>query len=349
MRIPSSFVFVIPIFAVVSLFAAGPDGPAQIKLEEVLSIGGPDADLLFQWTGVSVDRDDQIFVVDTLDYSLKKFDPRGRLLGKVGRKGQGPGEFEKAVGVSVVGDSVYAWDLSVRAVQVFDRNLVYRKSLPLPGLVDGLGPAPDGALAVGILGPDGSPKIIVIDAEGNIVREIAYQEKEDRFFGDSVRFVVGPSREIYIGYLFRDLVEKRDSSGARIWAKNPWGAKSVSLREIRGFKIPTESCVLSVARDSRGRIYVLGGKKAPHPARDVVVYDSDGTPAGGFLLPEASHSLYFDHRDFLYVAADGGVTLKKYRLIIKAPSRNSADRSPLRNSQWSARDRSHGCQFVELP
>jgi len=317
MHISNSLVFPMLAFAAVSLFAAGPDGPAQIKLEEVLSIGGPDADLLFQWTGVSVDRDDQIFVVDTLDYSLKKFDPRGRFLGKVGRKGQGPGEFEKAVGLSVVGDSVYAWDLSVRAVQVFDRNLIYRKSLPLPGLVDGLGPTPDGALAVGILGPDGFPKIIVIDTEGKIVREISYQGKAERLFGDSVRFVFGPSREIYLGYLFRDLVEKRDLSGARIWAKNPWGTKSVELREIRGFKIPTESCILSVGRDSRGRIYVLGGKKAPHPAREVVIYDADGGLAGGFLLPDPSHSLYFDHRDFLYVAADGGVTLKKYRLIVK--------------------------------
>ena len=316
MPIQNKFISFVLVFGAVLSAIAGTGVSLQVRLEEVLAIGGPDADLLFQWTGVSVDRDDQIFVIDTLDYSLKKFDPHGRLLGKVGRRGQGPGEFEKAVGVAVVGDSVYAWDLSVRAVQVFDRNLVYRKSVPLPGLVDGLGCAPDGNLGVGILGPEGFPKIIVIDSEGKIVQEIVSREKEDRLFGDSVRFVFGPAGETYSGFLFRDLVEKRDPSGVRIWAKNPWGTKSVQLREIRGFKVPTESCVLSVARDSRGRIYVLGGKKAPHPARDVLIYNSDGVPAGGFLLPDASHSLYFDHRDFLYVAADGGVTLKKYRLVI---------------------------------
>jgi hypothetical protein len=312
----NKFISFVLVFGAILSTVAGTGGSLQVRLEEVLAIGGPDADLLFQWTGVSVDRDDQIFVIDTLDYSLKKFDPYGRLLGKVGRRGQGPGEFEKAVGVSVVGDSVYAWDLSVRAVQVFDRNLVYRKSVLLPGLVDGLGGAPDGNLGVGILGPEGSPKIIVIDSEGKIVREIVSREKEDRLFGDSVRFVFGPAGETYAGFLFRDLVEKRDPSGVRIWAKIPWGSKSVPVREIRGFKVPTESCVLSVARDSRGLIYVLGGKKAPHPARDVVIYDSDGATAGGFLLPDASHTLYFDHRDFLYVAADGGVTLKKYRLVV---------------------------------
>ena len=35
----------------------------------------------------------EIYVLDSLDYALKKFDARGRLMEKGRRQGQGPGEF----------------------------------------------------------------------------------------------------------------------------------------------------------------------------------------------------------------------------------------------------------------
>ena len=56
---------------------------------------------------------------------------------------------------------------------------------------------------------------------------------------------------------------------------------------------------------------------AGRPGRDVFVLGPEGAVLGSFVLPEPSHSVYFDHRDFLYVSADGGVTMKKYRVTFK--------------------------------
>jgi len=300
--------------AMIGTSAAG-IAQGRIRLQPVLTIGGPDADLIFLWTGIAVDVNDDIYLVDTLDYAVKKFDPRGRLLKKTGRKGQGPGEFTQAVGLAVAGGFVYVWDLNVKALQVFSRDLVFQKSLPLPGTVDGLSRRPDGTLAAAIRTSAGAEKFIILTADGRITREFGLTDSRSLILTESVGLASGPSGDIFFGYLFRDLVEKRNDRGERLWARSLWGGKTPAAVETHGFKIPTETCILSVACDSRGRLYALGGKKAKYQAREVAVFEADGSAAAGFVLPEPSHTIYVDHHDDLYVAADGGVTLKKYRLV----------------------------------
>jgi len=65
----------------------------NIQLEPFLTLGSMEDDLLFQWIGVTVDLLGNIYVTDSLDYSLKKFSSDGNLLKKRGGRGQGPGEF----------------------------------------------------------------------------------------------------------------------------------------------------------------------------------------------------------------------------------------------------------------
>ena len=62
----------------------------SIALEEVLSLGTLDDGALVQWTGIAASASGEIYVLDALDYALKKFDAAGRLLKKTGRQGPGP-------------------------------------------------------------------------------------------------------------------------------------------------------------------------------------------------------------------------------------------------------------------
>ena len=301
-----------------AIFAArGDSPPARVRLEELLSIGGPENDALFLWTGVSVDREENVFFSDALDCSIKKFSPDGILLKKAGRKGQGPGEFEKPVGVSVIGDRVYAWDLYARALQAFDLNLVYRETLPMPGTVDGLAGLPGGRIAACVRPSYTSAKVVIFLPDGTPVREFVLSELKDPTVFGTVCFAVDPSGESYFSYLFRDLVEKRNAAGERVWAREVLGAGPGVLNDVQGLKVPSETCLLSLARDGQGRVFALGGTKAVHQGRDVFVFRSDGSALASFILPEPSHSLYFDHRDCLYVSADGGVTMKKYRVMFE--------------------------------
>ncbi|MBM3311661.1 MAG: hypothetical protein FJY80_09150 [Candidatus Aminicenantes bacterium] len=286
-----------------------------VRLEEVLAIGGPDSETLIQWTGVATDGDGAIYVLDAMDFALKKFDARGRLLGRTGRQGQGPGEFSTPRWLAVAGERVYAIDQSVFGVLVFGRNLAYQKTLPLPSMPDGVEVWPDRGLAVVVNSYDSPGKILFFDPDGQPAAELRYMEKVEGLLLDKVTFVLAPDGGIYIGYLFQDKVERWTLSGGRSWSRNLFGGKKSETTTVQGFSLPRDTFVFDIALDSRGRVYVLGGKRAKNHGRDVAILDASGALVGALTLPEPSHCLHFDNRDFLYVRADQGVTLKKYRLV----------------------------------
>ena len=48
---------------------------------------------LFRGQGLATDNNGNIYIVSRGDHEIQRFDIAGRLLGKIGREGQGPGEF----------------------------------------------------------------------------------------------------------------------------------------------------------------------------------------------------------------------------------------------------------------
>ena len=57
--------------------------------------------------GVAVDKYDNIYVSDSGNSCVFKFNKNGELLERVGKKGSGPGEFYYPQGVTVAGDRVF--------------------------------------------------------------------------------------------------------------------------------------------------------------------------------------------------------------------------------------------------
>jgi len=245
------------------------------------------------------------------------------MLKKTGKRGWGQGEFEKAAGVALIGDFVYAWDLVAHALQVFDRDLVFQKIILMPGSVDGLAVRPDGSIAAAVRLSYDRPAIMVLSPEGTVDRQFPLYDEGTSAPTGTISLAAGPMGEFYIGYLFRNRIEKRGAGGERIWSRMPMPDKPNPPVEVFGIKLPSETFILSLARDSRGRIFALGGSQAVREGRDVFIYAADGSPAGSLVLPEPSHSLYFDRSGYLYVSADGGVTVKKYRLIFEEASYGS--------------------------
>jgi hypothetical protein len=68
----------------------------EIELESKLKIGDIDNELLLTPTRVMTDKNENIYVLDNIDCSVKKFNKNGFFLKKYGSKGHGPGEFELA-------------------------------------------------------------------------------------------------------------------------------------------------------------------------------------------------------------------------------------------------------------
>jgi hypothetical protein len=123
------------IATLVALSSAGCDRPVangELSLEslsilvadEELRIGSTeDPDVGFSRIGeVDVDADGVLFVFENADLEIRAYDPRGRLLRRFGRRGAGPGEFQGAARLGIVGDTVWTIQSLPRRLTLFTRD-----------------------------------------------------------------------------------------------------------------------------------------------------------------------------------------------------------------------------------
>jgi len=287
----------------------------KISIQEVLSIGALDDEAIFQWTGVAADADGFIYVLDGLDYSLKKFDIKGKLIKKVGRKGQGPGEFMAPRLLACSQDLLYATDQTVQGISVFDKDLRFKKRIPFLKPITDVSVLSNEAIVLAAMGFPEPGKIVVMDNDGRVKSELAYDEKDADPLLDSVSAALDGQGHFYLAYLFQDKIERWDKRGKRLWSKNLLGIKAVKRTNIKDLLVPTEVCYKDICLDERGRLFVLVGKHAKNPSRDVYILDPSGEWLSTLTLPDTTHCIYIDRQNFLYARANDGITLKKYRLI----------------------------------
>lgn len=120
-----------------------------------------DRDLLFQITGfkrptgIAVDKaEKKLYVADTSEHVIKTFDLKGNPAGVIGRRGEGAGEFNYPVDLSMDKDgNLYVDDAMNFRVQIFDRTGKFKYTFGRHG--DGTGDL-------------GRPKGLAVDSEGNI-------------------------------------------------------------------------------------------------------------------------------------------------------------------------------------
>ena len=71
---------------------------------------------------VIVVPDEEIIVCDSKEPSVKFYGPEGNLLEVLGRKGDGPGEFQAPVAIATSTDHLYVMDIVSARLSLFDRN-----------------------------------------------------------------------------------------------------------------------------------------------------------------------------------------------------------------------------------
>ena len=81
--------------------------------------------------GISLDPSGFIYIADTGNHRVQKFDPEGRFLGEIGGFGWEPGRFSSPTGLTArEGLNIYVADSQNRRIQQFDRDLNYLASVP---------------------------------------------------------------------------------------------------------------------------------------------------------------------------------------------------------------------------
>jgi hypothetical protein len=286
----------------------------KILLEEVLSIGSLEDDVLFQWVGVISDSDSYIYITDNLDYSLKKFDDQGNLIKKTGRRGQGPGEFLAPRYLGISNEFLYVTDQFKSEIQVFDKNLNYSRSLPISMPVSDLKVLSDDEIAVTTISMSKTGRIFIFNSKGKIKRELLYSDKKSPLMMDNVNFDFDSQSNLYVVYNYQDKIEKFDPEGRKIWTKKLLNIKKVKREKVGQFTLPTQFVYKDITLDSSGNLFILGGGFSKNPSCDVYVLTPEGNHLTTLTLPDSSHCIYVDGNDFLYSRIYEGVTLRKFKI-----------------------------------
>ena len=172
--------------AAFSTFLAGASqklyADAKLTFTEVYTVGTleePEEELFGRYQTVALAGDGTLYVGDKDVDEVRVFDVNGQFVGTIGRKGQGPGEFERlsTIALSAEGDSLYVFDRGPRRVSVFSTD---QFELARDFVVEGLSPSvkmyplASGRFMFVGYGTEGDELVHVRDAQGHPVRSIGW-------------------------------------------------------------------------------------------------------------------------------------------------------------------------------
>ena len=154
-------------------------GEIEFELEEDLSIGKENDEkyMFYGLVYITVDSEENIFVLDGGNCRIQKFDKNGIYLQAIGSKGQGPGEFEQPMWIHTdLKDNIYVFDSLRRNLHVFDKEGKFIEMRRLDSLFFGLGIAENGNILTHtyFYSPEGNTRdIVTMDSKGKGIEKIA--------------------------------------------------------------------------------------------------------------------------------------------------------------------------------
>ena len=101
-------------------------------VEEDLSIGSEEEQAFSEIAGVAVDREENIYVLDSKEAHIRVFNKAGIYLRTIGKKGQGPGEMQRPINISItLGNEILVNDRGARFLHFFALDGEHQRSISL--------------------------------------------------------------------------------------------------------------------------------------------------------------------------------------------------------------------------
>ena len=317
-------------------------GEIKFELEEDLSIGREDDEnfLFNRVMDIQVDSKGNIYVADTSNYRIQKFDRNGKYLQTIGRQGQGPGEFEypSRVRINEITGKIYVQDLGF-SIEIFDKQGNHVKGVNLRYVPDDFRLHGDESIMV-ILRKRTESGIIhalcKVNSEGEIMEN--YGEFPHEWFViyrgrkgltrtgyelslflsklDSKAFVYGYSKEYELNVIDNEAQVlyriKKDESYHKFNAKEKRQA-----REWKAILPSHKPFFYLILTDCKGRIYVQTNKilSKSNIDKEVDVFSKDGYYLYKSTIPRGTYVIKDGYLYAYVMNEDTGLELvKRFRI-----------------------------------
>ena len=258
--------------------------------------------------GVAVDSSGNLYVADTFNNRIQKFDAHGKFITKWGVKGTGEGEFMEPYGVAVDSSgNVYVADTFNNRIQKFDTNGKFITKWGGKGTDEGEFMEPY-CVAV-----DGSGDLYVVDAgngriqkfdpAGKYITKWGGKGTGDGEFDMAYGIAADSGGNVYVADAGNDRIQKFDTNGKYI---TKWGSTGTGEGE---FMEP-----YGIAVDSGGNVYVTDTfnnriQKFNSNGNFITSWGSYGTGEGDFMGP---HGIAVDSGCNVYVADTYNSRIQKF-------------------------------------
>jgi hypothetical protein len=257
----------------------------EVKLELVRTIGGLDTEenLSFKEpSDIVQDSVGNLYFLDAGNNRIQKLDSEGKFIKTIGRKGQGPGEFQRATSMDIDKDNnLFVFDLGSRRIEVLSSegkpvSTIKFRSVP-PDRIRLIGNGlivKGGYLDSGVLmgWQKKLPKLLeALDLNGKTKLTFGeatdYKDGITSDYANHFELDTDAEKNICLSFRFQNRIEKYTPDGKLLWqADRPLNfgteviEKGFITRRLGGVGItaPNMNQVSSgIAADGKGRIWVI--------------------------------------------------------------------------------------------
>jgi hypothetical protein len=282
----------------------------KLAIELVRTIGDVDTDdenLAFDSPlDMAVDPAGNAFILDSGNKRIQVFGPDGQYLRTIGRRGQGPGEFESLSSISIDRQgNFHVLDSAQRRIQVFTPRGEVLKTTPITKLrIDRmriLGSGPIVAKVSIIFGMGGvakekaQPKLVNLlgpdlEVVGEFGEPFDYGDEMTNRIGNSWYFDVDGEDHICLCFVYQNRIERYTPEGKLLWRADrelsystkliEKGRQEVTANSTRYFAPKLNRVTDALAADEKGRIWVVTRDRQIRKEEEVTIMVS-GSVAGG--------------------------------------------------------------------
>jgi len=277
--------------------------------------GGGAIKFIKQPSGVIVDRDNYLYIIDTSTKKVKKYSPEGKFISTFGKTGK---EFRKLKipgGIAIDSrGNIYVTDAKTHGVLLFSATGRYRTKW---GIRMGSGNA-DFNTPLGIVA-DSSDNIYVVDSRNNRIKKYSSNGRMQKAWGKQGSsdgdfiypkgIAVNKNNEVFV--IDRVRVQKFSSEGEFIFAFGKQGAGDGEFNRAMGIYIDQNGYIY-VADSGNNRIQKFDSK-----GQFIMKWGTAGSGNGQMVFPS---SVTVDSRGYVYVAERGN---NRIQLFGFAPSPRS--------------------------